>query len=669
MRYVEAKKCEVIPIGRQGENEVETVQFDVSGWAEEYGDGTFTLLHQRSRDTAPYECPIVVDGETVNWTVRNTDTAYGGLGEAQLIYTVNEAVAKSVIFETKTHNSLDGDVVLPDPYDDWLKEIHEDAEFTRENMDKVVQAEEYAEIAEEKAREASAFVGSPLTASLENEMTDHDKVYVYVGNEVGMNNGDWYYWDGTAWVDGGVYNSIAIDTDTTLSEAGKAADAKAVGDKITELSAAFSAENSIIFELGTINAGIPVVSNKYVRNVDFVHANKNDAIIITPTEFTINGAIYLYSKPQTESYISATTIATIQIGNTYTYTFTNECYFKMRAQKDGAPVLSSTDVQKFESAIKHFHNYSYSDFELSKNDAIALPIDYATITAAMTGKVNFVLQTDLHMSAFYRYNGTTKWNPSDFTTFESVVKTMAKLNADGLIDLGDTVAGYGFDPDYETRESLDKIIKTYRDYYPSEEKFFLIGNHDDGNAFYYNTTYNDKQSVEDVIYPSEQFNRIVKHGNNNGYVQNFYYKDVNGIRIIVLYQRDFDYSTDIPRIEEFGIGSDQINWLTNTALDTNLPVLVLTHASLASSIYNTSRTGFDAVLTALDTFEQNGGTVIAVLSGHKHAEANTTVNGINHIVFANGYVFFYLISIDLTNHTVTCTPINNTALNVRTFNY
>lgn len=141
MRYVEANKCEVIPIGRQGENEVETVQFDISGWAEEYGDGTFTLLHQRSRDTAPYECPIAIDGETVSWIIRNTDTAYGGLGEAQLIYTVNEAVAKSVIFKTKTYNSLDGEVVFPDPYDDWLREIHEDAEVVRESMGEISEIE------------------------------------------------------------------------------------------------------------------------------------------------------------------------------------------------------------------------------------------------------------------------------------------------------------------------------------------------------------------------------------------------------------------------------------------------------------------------------------------------------------------------------------------------
>lgn len=81
-----------------------------------------------------------------------------------------------------------------------------------------------------------AMVGSPLVAQTKAAMIDTGKVYVYTGSESGMVNGNWYYWNGTAWVSGGVYNSVAVQTDTTLSVSGKAADAKATGDKITALS-------------------------------------------------------------------------------------------------------------------------------------------------------------------------------------------------------------------------------------------------------------------------------------------------------------------------------------------------------------------------------------------------------------------------------------------------
>lgn len=78
-------------------------------------------------------------------------------------------------------------------------------------------------------------VGSPLIASTVSEMTETDRVYVYTGSETGYTSGNWYYYDGTAWTSGGVYNAVAIETDTTLSVSGKAADAKKAGDEINSL--------------------------------------------------------------------------------------------------------------------------------------------------------------------------------------------------------------------------------------------------------------------------------------------------------------------------------------------------------------------------------------------------------------------------------------------------
>ena len=256
MRYIIATQETVIPLGRQGEDNVETVQFDVSGWAEEYGDGAYELLHERCMDTAPYECPITVDDGVVNWVVRSADTAYVGRGQAQLMYVISDGVAKSVIYKTSTLKSIDGNPDFPDPYDDWLRQMHEDAEFCRENMADALAAKEDAEAwavgtrsgepvdeddpayhnsslyhaqqsgasataaaasedaAAQSAQEAAAYVGSPLVATLEADMTDQTKVYVYVGSESGMSSGHWYYYNGTAWADGGVYNSIADDVAT-----------------------------------------------------------------------------------------------------------------------------------------------------------------------------------------------------------------------------------------------------------------------------------------------------------------------------------------------------------------------------------------------------------------------------------------------------------------------
>lgn len=238
MRHITAQPCKEIALGRQGENNVTTVQFDVSGWAEKYGSGTFMLLNQRSEDTVGYPVEITVENETVSWVVKSADVYYSGYGKVQLTYTVDNKIAKDVIYVTHTDKSLDGGDI-PDPTPDWVAEVlHYGAEMennqhnaeawavgerdgipvdeddiTYHNNSKwyANKALENAESAEESASVAMSFVGSPWTALTADEMTDTNRVYVYVGTEIGYINGDWYYYNGEEWASGGVYNSIAVD--------------------------------------------------------------------------------------------------------------------------------------------------------------------------------------------------------------------------------------------------------------------------------------------------------------------------------------------------------------------------------------------------------------------------------------------------------------------------
>ena len=77
--------------------------------------------------------------------------------------------------------------------------------------------------------------GNYITATTAAEMDNEDAIYVYTGSETGYNQGHLYYWDGTAFVDGGEYNGARAEIDPTLSHTGKAADAKKTGDAIAEL--------------------------------------------------------------------------------------------------------------------------------------------------------------------------------------------------------------------------------------------------------------------------------------------------------------------------------------------------------------------------------------------------------------------------------------------------
>lgn len=127
MRYVNAKPDAGIYLGRQGENEVTTVLFDVSGWAEEYGAGSFRLLYKRSGDAGAYPVEVTVSGSEVQWLVSSADVGSAGQGCAQLVYTVNEAIARSEIFMTITGRSLDGSEDPPDPWESWVDQILEAA--------------------------------------------------------------------------------------------------------------------------------------------------------------------------------------------------------------------------------------------------------------------------------------------------------------------------------------------------------------------------------------------------------------------------------------------------------------------------------------------------------------------------------------------------------------
>ena len=74
-----------------------------------------------------------------------------------------------------------------------------------------------------------AMIGAPKAAATVADMSDTDTIYVYTGSETGYTSGNWYYYDGSGWQSGGVYNAVAVVTDPTFTQSGQAADAAAVG--------------------------------------------------------------------------------------------------------------------------------------------------------------------------------------------------------------------------------------------------------------------------------------------------------------------------------------------------------------------------------------------------------------------------------------------------------
>lgn len=109
------KEFQTVVIGRQMENNYRQFVFNCAG----FGDvAEITLVHQRSQDVAPY---IVTSetGNTLAWTVTDTDTAFSGNGQAELRITFADGLAKSVIFRTLVLKSIAADTVIPEPLQSW----------------------------------------------------------------------------------------------------------------------------------------------------------------------------------------------------------------------------------------------------------------------------------------------------------------------------------------------------------------------------------------------------------------------------------------------------------------------------------------------------------------------------------------------------------------------
>jgi len=117
-----------------------------------------------------------------------------------------------------------------------------------------------ASAAETSAREAAASAAaanaSTTAASTAAAMTDTSKIYVYTGSETGYTNGNWYYYDGSAWVSGGAFNAAGCD-DALSDSSTNAVQNKVVNGAIDDLKSALYEE--LTYE---------TVVNSYINKAD-----------------------------------------------------------------------------------------------------------------------------------------------------------------------------------------------------------------------------------------------------------------------------------------------------------------------------------------------------------------------------------------------------------------
>lgn len=183
-----------------------------------------------------YDCTW--SGNTVSFSLMRQMTAVDGKVPCNITMfdASNNQVSSAVFVLDVEKAALPSDVVVSSndfqTFIDYVQAAHLYSQYSKSYAvgNTGVREGENVDNAKYYAHLARMYKGSPLTASTISEMVDTERTYVYVGNESGYNNGHWYFYNDTEWVDGGVYNSEGIQTDTELIAEGVAADAKAVGD-------------------------------------------------------------------------------------------------------------------------------------------------------------------------------------------------------------------------------------------------------------------------------------------------------------------------------------------------------------------------------------------------------------------------------------------------------
>lgn len=152
----------ILPIGRQGEKGVRQVWFDLAYLITNFGEGTAVLVHQRSKDAAPYIISTQQTGNNLMWTIDETDTAFEGIGKAEIRWTVDDTLAKTVIYKTNVQKSLASETEVPDPYESWYDAL----------LTKIGDSQEYAEQAAESAETAQKAATKAATDTSEAIRTE-----------------------------------------------------------------------------------------------------------------------------------------------------------------------------------------------------------------------------------------------------------------------------------------------------------------------------------------------------------------------------------------------------------------------------------------------------------------------------------------------------------------
>ena len=152
---------------------------------------------------------------------------------------------------------------------------------------------------------------TPLPVSSISEMVDTTKVYILTTDK------NWYLYNGSAWVSGGVYGA-GVQIDSTLTKSGQAAGAKEVGDKIGEVKEDLKVLSSDVN--GYFERNEELVNGYRVSNGSYIRTTVNASNIYRTALFPVSeyGIVDVGGKGSATSRTWATCDANYNVMRTAT---------------------------------------------------------------------------------------------------------------------------------------------------------------------------------------------------------------------------------------------------------------------------------------------------------------------------------------------------------------
>ena len=128
---VNATSSKRVTLGRLGENKTRTIRFDIREIKEEFPGAEFMVLNRRPTESAAYPVSssyVTVNGHHLDWTVQSGDLLYQGMGECEIVASVDDKIAKTQIYLTEVLKALDGAGNPPAPWKSWVDDVEDAAD-------------------------------------------------------------------------------------------------------------------------------------------------------------------------------------------------------------------------------------------------------------------------------------------------------------------------------------------------------------------------------------------------------------------------------------------------------------------------------------------------------------------------------------------------------------